>query len=141
MSIAPFPHHYGVTINRDQLVATPRPPIVVGAPPQFGGSDTVWSPEQLLLGAALVCAKTTFDAYNRNHVDSIRGWQGEATGVLDRSPNGPVFTSIVITLAIATTPDHEARVVDMVRTVERTCIVSRALNVPVHIIATVTTGS
>lgn len=101
----------------------------------------MWSPEELLLGAALVCAKTTFDAYNRNHVDSIRSWQGNATGVLDKSPKGPVFTSIVITLDIATAPGHESRVIDLVHTVERTCIVSRALNVPVQIVATVTAGS
>ena len=37
----PFPHRYSVGLSDDRLSAEPRQPIVVGAPPQFGGTNDV----------------------------------------------------------------------------------------------------
>src|SRR5690606_26909578 len=62
MSIAPFPHRYIVELEAGKLASLPRQEILVGAPPQFGGTDTVWSPEELLVGAVITCLQTTFDA-------------------------------------------------------------------------------
>jgi hypothetical protein len=53
MAIMPFPHRYSVDSSDDRLTAEPRQPIEVGAPPQFGGTNEVWSPEELLVGAVL----------------------------------------------------------------------------------------
>jgi len=137
MPTAPFPHRYEVALELGQLAAPPRAPIRAGAPPQFGGSDIVWSPEELLLGAVLLCVKTTFDAYVARQTLPILAWSGRIAGTLDKGAHGPEFTSIQIELEIATTQGHDARVRDLVRTVERSCIISRALKPQVAISADV----
>ncbi|MGH9884278.1 MAG: hypothetical protein ACREBE_02040, partial [bacterium] len=94
MAIMPFPHRYSVDLSDDRLTAEPRLPIAVGAPPQFGGTDKVWSPEELLVGAVLLCVKTTFDAFARKAELAIHSWMGKGTGVLDKGPAGAIFSSI-----------------------------------------------
>ncbi len=137
MPTAPFPHHYQVALEMDQLLAAPRFPISVGSASEFGGSDEVWSPEALLLGAALVCVKTTFDAFVHQTPVPVHGWFGRVTGTLERTLEGPVFTAIQIDLHITTAPGSEPRIRDLVHSVERSCIISRALKAPVTISADV----
>lgn len=108
--IAPFPHRYTVSFADGQLAAPPRAPIAAGAPPQFGGSDRVWSPEELLVGAALVCLSTTFAALARRDELTVHDWRGSAAGVLEKSATGPTFTSIelMVELAVAAADQERA---------------------------------
>lgn len=133
----PFPHSYSVGLTADRLTAEPRQPIAVGAPPQFGGTNEVWSPEELLVGAVLLCLKTTFDAFARKAELAIHSWMGKGTGVLDNGPAGAIFTSIRIELDIETDSGAESRVRDLLRSVERACIISRAIEAPVEVVASV----
>lgn len=133
MAIAPFPHHYSVLLRDGRLEAPPRAPIAAGAPPQFGGGDDVWSPEELLVAAALECLWTTFDAYARHDGLAVREVRGSATGVLEKAAGGPAFTRIVIALEVLVEPGDEQRARRVVETAERHCIVSRALKTPVTV--------
>jgi organic hydroperoxide reductase OsmC/OhrA len=137
MAIMPFPHRYSVGLNDDHLTAEPRQPIAVGAPPQFGGTHDVWSPEELLVSAVLLCVKTTFDAFARKAELAIHSCTGKGTGVLEKGPAGAMFTSIRIELDIETDSGAESRVRDLLRSVERACIISRAIHAPVEIVASV----
>lgn len=138
MSIAPFPHHYVVTLGHGELAAPPRASLRTGAPPQFGGSDQVWSPEELLVGAALSCLETTFAAYARRASVPIHDWHGTATGTLVKAAGGPVFTSIDLAIVVVTESGHEAQAEQLLHDADRACIVARALAVPVRLSATVT---
>ena len=133
MAIAPFPHTYSVSLEGGELAADPRLPIRAGTPPQFGGSDDVWSPEHLLVSAALLCLKTTFDAYARRERLTIRKWSGTATGTLAKAKVGPVFTAIDLDVDIETDAGEEARVLATLVTAERDCIITRALSAPVRL--------
>ena len=109
-----------------------------GAPPQFGGSDDVWSPEHLLVAAALLCLKTTFDAHARHNKLAVYAWRGDGSAELVKGPQGPVFTSIELAVEVVTDAGAEERVQQILEKAEKQCIVSRALNVPVHMKASVT---
>jgi organic hydroperoxide reductase OsmC/OhrA len=136
-TIAPFPHRYAVSFEEGLLVADPRPRIPAGAPPQFGGTDQVWSPEELLVAAVLLCLKTTVDAYARREALEIHDWRGTATGVLEKSPDGPAFTSVRLEVQLKVSPGEEARARRLLETAERHCIISRAIKAPVELEASV----
>jgi organic hydroperoxide reductase OsmC/OhrA len=140
MPIAPFPHRYLATLDRDTLVAEPRAPIPTGAPLEFGGTDAVWSPEQLLVGAALSCLKSTFDAYARRAKLTIHHWRGTGTGVLVKGREGPVFEVIALEVELVTEPGEEARAQEVLDSAAANCIVSRALVAPVHVTARITSS-
>lgn len=137
--IAPFPHHYAVSFADGFLVADPRPRIPAGVPPQFGGTDKVWSPEELLVAAVLLCLKTTFDAYARRDSLEVRDWRGTGTGVLAKSPTGPAFTSVQLSVQLKVAPGDEERARKLLQTAESHCIISNAIKAPVQLDISVST--
>jgi organic hydroperoxide reductase OsmC/OhrA len=141
-TIAPFPHTYTVRLEDRQLLAPPRAPIAAGPPPQFGGTDQVWSPEELLVGAALACLWTTFEAFARRDHLAVDRWSGSGAAVLDRAPGVPVFTSLTLRVELAVAAGDEERARRLVETAEQRCIISNALRVPVTLeVAVETTGT
>lgn len=137
----PFPHHYIVSLFDRTLTAPPREPIAAGPPPQFGGSDRVWSPEELLVGAALECLWTTFEAYARREKLTVRHWAGSGVGVLDRTASVPAFTSIELSVHLQVDPGDEERARSVLTKAEANCIISHALRVPVTLIPSVETSA
>jgi len=133
MAIAAFPHTYTVTLAGGELAAPPRAPIAAGTPPQFGGTDRVWSPEELLAGAALLCLQTTYDAMARRDGIAEIGWHGAAIAILDKTPDGIAFTKIRLDVHVTTAAGDEHRVEATLRAAERRCIVARALRVPIEL--------
>ncbi|HET7503110.1 MAG TPA: OsmC family protein [Kofleriaceae bacterium] len=128
---APFPHRYSVQLAGAQLLAPPRQAIAAGPPPQFGGTDQVWSPEELLVAATLECLWTTFEAFARRDALTVHEWSGSGVATLDRSPSGPAFTSIVLTVDVSVSAGDEALARRVLASAEKHCIISNALRVPV----------
>ncbi len=136
----PFPHHYAVSLTDGLLRADPRPPISAGTPPQFGGTDNVWSPEELLVAAVLLCLKTTFDAYALRASLEVCHWSSTGTGVLDKSPTGPAFTSVQLRVELKVRPGDEERARKLLDTAEQHCIIGNAIKAPVQLEASVSSG-
>jgi organic hydroperoxide reductase OsmC/OhrA len=136
----PFPHHYTVTLSNRTLQAPPREPIALGPPPQFGGSEHVWSPEELLIGATLECLWTTFEALARRSALAIHDFTGTGLGVLDRGSPVPVFTSIELNVHLRVDAGEEQRARTLLAKAEQGCIISHALKIPVTLVATAAAG-
>jgi organic hydroperoxide reductase OsmC/OhrA len=133
----PFPHRYIVSLFEGQLSAPPRDPITAGAPPQFGGSEHVWSPEELLVGSVLTCLWTTFEAYARRDRIAIRHWAGSGAGILDRAAKVPAFTSIELSVHVEVDEGNEAQARALLEKAEANCIIANALKAPVVVKASV----
>jgi organic hydroperoxide reductase OsmC/OhrA len=133
----PFPHRYTVTLSNRQLLAAPRDPIALGPPPQFGGDDHAWSPEELLVGATLECLWTTFLAFAKRDQLDVLGWSGTGVAILDRGPRVPVFTSITLIVEVQVPAGEQDRGRRLLEKAEASCIIANALNVPVKLEASV----
>lgn len=138
--MTPFPHRYTVTLSNQQLLAPPREPIALGPPPQFGGTDRAWSPEELLVGATLECLWTTFLAFAKRDGLEVTSWSGTGVAILDRGAPVPVFTSISLSVEMRVAAADEERARRILEKAEKNCIVSHALNVPVKLEMVVTTS-
>lgn len=130
-AVAPFPHRYAVRLAERQISAPARAPIAAGPPPQFGGSDTVWSPEDLLVAATLECLWTTFEAHARRDELTVHRWSGDGIAVLDRGAPVPKFTSITLRVELEVSAGDVERAGKLLVSAEQRCIISHALNVPV----------
>jgi len=139
----PFPHRYSATIRRTfasraRVEAPPRPALDGGPSAEFDGDATSWSPEQLLLSSLGLCMLTTFEAFAVRDGIEVHAWKATVNGTVERSPEGLIFSSIVLSL------DMElAGNVDVVeRTLEdakQYCIVLSSLRVPVVVETTIRT--
>jgi organic hydroperoxide reductase OsmC/OhrA len=64
--VKPSTHSYSASLKWDHetgngiLFSGTRMPILFAPPVEFGGTDTVWSPEQMLASSVATCYMTTF---------------------------------------------------------------------------------
>jgi organic hydroperoxide reductase OsmC/OhrA len=132
----PFPHEYEVTLEwPGQGAATvnagPRPPLTVGAPPEFGGQEAWWSPEHLLLSSLSACFTATFDAIARMQHLQVESYRCRAHAVLAKTGSGLAFTELSLAVSAATAPEDVLRVTQALFKAKERCIVAGALRLPV----------
>ncbi len=138
---APFPHRYHVRVEGGSggavVSAAPRPEFRGGAPAEFGGRDDWWSPEHLLLSAAGLCLKTTFDAFAVRARVPVLAYTSQVRGTLDKTAAGLAFTQVTIEVEALVSPEHVDRAGELLRSAKKHCIVANALKAPVELVATV----
>jgi organic hydroperoxide reductase OsmC/OhrA len=128
-------HQYETTVEwtegrQGQLNTPKRPPVPIGAPPEFGGSENAWSPEQLCVGAVNACVMATFLAVAANSKLVFRAYSATATGTLETvEGRGPVITRVVIKPRVIVGPDVDrGRVERILKLAEKNCYVSNSLH-------------
>jgi organic hydroperoxide reductase OsmC/OhrA len=132
---APFPHRYSASLSRTfasraRIEAPPRPALHGGPSPELDGDVDAWSPEHMLLSSLGLCMLTTFEAFAARDGIELLAWGARASGMVEQTPEGPMFTSIVLELDIeiaGNVDQFEATLEDA----KRYCLVQNALRVPV----------
>ncbi len=129
---ARFPHHYEVKLSSPrqggaELYAAAAPPILAGAPMEFGGRDTWWSPEHLLLSSLSLCLQTTFEAIAAKARLTVRRYECEAKATLDRTEAGLVFTEIRLHVDIEVSPEDAERAPKLLASAKKHCLIANAL--------------
>jgi peroxiredoxin-like protein len=98
------------------------------APPQFGGLEGRWSPEDLLLCAIAGCFTTTFRALAEYSKFKYTDLEVETEGTVCKVDSGYEFTEIVIRPRLTITNADEKPQADRLLTkAEGLCLVSRVL--------------
>src|SRR5512139_458580 len=131
-------HQYETAVEwtearRGTLTAPKRPSIAIGAPPEFGGPEDVWSPEQLCVAAVNACIMATFLAIAANSKLSFRKYTASAVGTLEKvEGRGPVITRIVVKPRVTVGPDVDrGRVERILKMAEKNCYISNSLHAEV----------
>jgi organic hydroperoxide reductase OsmC/OhrA len=103
------------------------------APPQFGGLEGRWTPEDLLMTALASCFTTTFHAIAGYSKFEYTDLAVEAEGTVSKTGSGYVFSEIVIrpSLTIASEENRE-RAISLLEKAKALCLVSRALATDQH---------
>ena len=98
------------------------------APPEFGGLEARWTPEDLLMTALASCFTTTFHAIAGSSKFEYTDLAVEAEGTVSKTDTGYCFSEIVIRPSL-TIPDEEqrGRAISLLDKAKALCLVSRAL--------------
>jgi peroxiredoxin-like protein len=98
------------------------------APPEFGGLEGRWTPEDLLMTALASCFTTTFHAIAGYSKFEYTDLAVEAEGTVSKTDNGYCFSEIVIRPSLMI-PNEEQRErsVGLLHKAKALCLVSRAL--------------
>lgn len=107
----------------------------VATPPEFlGGLAGYWSPEELLVAAAASCFALTLAAVAERRETPLLDATIEAKGHMGhRIEGGLGFLVIEIDALLETIPGAEEAVRRAAATAEERCLISQALDVPVHV--------
>ena len=111
-----------------------KPAIEVATPPEFGGPEGVWTPEDLLTSAVESCIMASSLFFlNRSKV-AFKSYSSKAVGHLEKGPTGLVFSRIAVEVSLeledASQADAAHRAVVQA---EKTCPLSNSLSCPVEL--------
>ncbi len=98
------------------------------APPQFGGLEGRWTPEDLLLTALASCFTTTFHAIAEYSKFEYTDLAVETEGIVSKTDTGYCFREMIIRPSL-TIPSEEQRerATSLLHKTWALCLVSRAL--------------
>jgi peroxiredoxin-like protein len=127
-------HKYRVvswwTSGQTGIVKSDSAPNVIHftAPPQFGGLEGRWTPEDLLMTALASCFTTTFHAIAGYSKFEYIDLEVEAEGTVSETGTGYSFSEIVIRPSL-TIPNEESRerAINLLQKAKALCLISRAL--------------
>ncbi|HEY7602950.1 MAG TPA: OsmC family protein [Gaiellaceae bacterium] len=113
--------------------------LALATPPEFrSGLAGHWTPEELLVTSAASCFALTLAAVADRHDAPLVDVTVAATGHMSRRDDGRFgFTVVEIDARLETAPGGEDAVRQAAAEAERRCLVSAALDVPVHVAVTV----
>ena len=143
MSIAKdFRYKVGVAWEGGRITtvtSTDKPTLTVATPPEFkDGVPGVWSPEDLLVAAVASCFSVTMIAVAERRDLPLYAIDVTGTGHLTQRDDGRFgFVAIELTAHIETTKLSVEPLKRATKYAERACLVSMALDVPVHVDAVV----
>lgn len=120
--------------QRTRVSAPDLDEIDVTTPPEFNGPSGHWSPEQLLVGAAASCYAVTFGSLCERRGIPLHSLVVTGTGHVGRRDDGRIgFVAVELTPHIETETEFVGPAERTARTADTACLVSRALDVPVHV--------
>jgi organic hydroperoxide reductase OsmC/OhrA len=122
------------------VTSADKPDLSVATPPEFkNGVPGVWSPEDLLVASVASCYAVTLVAVAERRELPLHDLQVSGTGHLTTRDDGRLgFVAIELTARIETEALTLEAMERAAKHAERGCLVSMALDVPVHVDATVT---
>jgi organic hydroperoxide reductase OsmC/OhrA len=130
-----------------RLSARGNPDLAVAAPPEFGGPEGVWSPEELFVASVGSCLLSTFLYFASRFKLGFESCSSTSTGRMEKSAQGLRFTCIDVLVAVTVADAEAANRASSLRLqekLEKYCPVSAALSCPVRVVLEITlqaTGS
>jgi len=100
------------------------------APPQFGGLDGRWTPEELLLAALASCFTTTFKVVAESSNFEYTDLEVATEGLVSKTESGYGFSEIVLRPTL-TIPGEEKkeRALDLLQKARNLCLVLRTFKI------------
>jgi organic hydroperoxide reductase OsmC/OhrA len=123
------------------LSSSGKPDIEVAVPPEFGGHENIWTPEDLFVASVNICIKTTFLYYAQKQNLELLSYESEAEGILEKSENKFMFTEIKIMpkIRIASDSQHEKAKEIMILS-EKGCLISNSIKSKIEVLPEIFTG-
>ena len=133
-----FRYKVGVAWEGDRITtvtSTGKPDFVVATPPEFkNGVPGVWSPEDLLVAAVASCFAVTMVAVAERRDLPLYQLDVTGTGHLTQRDDGRFgFVAVELTAHIQTAEPSIEALTRAAKYAERACLISMALDVPVHL--------
>jgi len=98
------------------------------APPQFGGLEGRWTPEDLLLTAVGGCFATTFRALADYSKLSYKDLEVEVTGTVQKAASGYSFKEIATRPHLALDREEDQRnALNLLHKAQELCLIARSL--------------
>ncbi|MBN2578051.1 MAG: OsmC family protein [Pirellulales bacterium] len=124
-----------------RVSARDNPDLTVATPPEFGGPEGTWSPEELLVASVESCLLSTFLYFVHRFGLALESYSSTSTGAMEKTSQGLRFTGIDVSISVVVADRdvvQKAASLRLKEKLEKFCPVSASLNCPVRIVFDVT---
>lgn len=111
-----------------------KPSVEVATPPEFGGPENIWTPEDLLTSSVATCIMTSALFFFDRAKIQLRSYKSNATATMEKGPTGLTITGmkVVVTVELEDSSLAEGARKAMEQA-EKTCPISNSLKCPVEL--------
>jgi organic hydroperoxide reductase OsmC/OhrA len=120
-----------------RVSARDNPDLTVATPPEFGGPEGMWSPEELLVASVGSCLLSTFLFFAHRFKIAFESYLSTSTGKMEKTAEGLRFTSFDVSIIITVLDDEATEKISSLllgEKLEKYCPVSASLNCPVRLV-------
>lgn len=111
-----------------------KPTIEIATPPEFKGHEGIITPEDLYVAAENVCIFTTFLSRSKLVNCDFKSFKSESKGFLEKSPNGYIFTKILINVYVTVaTKEDIPRAEEAIKLAKERCFIGNSIKTEVEI--------
>ncbi len=111
-----------------------KPAIEVATPPEFGGPEGIWTPEDLLTSAVESCIMASSLFFLNRGKIGFRSYKSKATGTMEKGAGGLTFSRIAVEVTVELDDPAQADAAHKaVIQAEKTCPLSNSLKCPVEL--------
>ncbi|MDZ8118824.1 OsmC family protein [Pontiella agarivorans] len=111
-----------------------KPAIDVATPPEFGGPEGFWTPEDLMTAAVESCIMASALFFLNRGKIGFRSYSSHAAGTMEKGPSGLVFSRISVTVTLELEDAAQADAArKALQQAEKTCPLSNTLSCPVEL--------
>ena len=124
-----------------RVSARGNPDLIVATPPEIGGPEGMWSPEELLVASVESCLLSTFLYFADRFNIAFESYSSTSTGTMEKTAQGLRFTGIDVSIALIISDGDVAKnasALGLKEKLEKYCPVSTSLNCPVRLVLEVT---
>jgi len=116
------------------LTAEGRPDLGVATPPEFGGPEGIWGPEDFLVAAVNSCILTTF-LYLRGRAGiELVSYQGDSEGTVVYTDGALKFSEVTVRPRVTVaSEENRERAAEALKRAEETCLISNSLDCAVNV--------
>lgn len=118
--------------KRGILTGEGKPDIDVATPPDFGGHEGVWSPEDLFVASVNSCILTTFLYHGAKQGIELVSYSSTAEGILEYGDEGLVFTRVKVRPEVVVASERDRQKTERaLQRSEESCLVSNSVKTAV----------
>ncbi len=115
-----------------------KPAITVATPPEFGGPEGIWTPEDLLTSAVESCIMASSLFFLNRGKIAFRSYKSKATGTMEKGADGLTFSRIAVEVTLELDDPAQAELArKAIVQAEKTCPLSNSLKCPVELLVNV----
>ena len=118
------------------VTARDNPPLQVAPPPEFGGPERTWNPEELFVASIQSCLMITLLHLAERFGLSLAAYTSTAESTMEKTPDGMRITGAEVHIEIAWADDEslaKAESLGLKAKLEKYCPISNALSCPLSV--------
>ena len=124
-----------------EIISEGKPSVEVATPPEFGGPEDIWTPEDLLAGSVATCIMTSALFYLDRAGVQPKSYTSRSTATMEKTATGLVITGIRVDISVSLEDAaQQGAATHAIEQAEKTCPVSNALQCPVEMTLQVDAG-